>query len=262
MKKRKYHRGLTFEEVGFIKAASKNGYARDYIMSFLVYPGRKLSPACVSEIVNSDRAPSVPPLSQKEFERFVASRLLHNQSDTELDDRGPLSTYLIHQELGWALSETRHLFADESRRLEFKRDLPRADITLSRCLVAAAAMANAVGGYIIFGIDDHKELRGITDRDWDDFDWDKFSSELARLFQPVIEWRKRTIEFHEAMLGVIHIEMMELPPVISNADWHSIKAGTVYYRYERSSRRIEPGDLRRLLERRDKIIRREVLSSK
>lgn len=257
----RYLRGLTFEEVGFIKAASENGYVRDYIMSFLVYPGRKLSPACVSEVYTSDRVPSVPPLSQKEFERFVASRLLSNRPDKVLDDRGPLSTFLIHQELGWALSDDGVLFENETRRLEFKREMPKTDTTLSRCFIAAAAMANSVGGYIVFGIDDQKRLRGISENDWDNFNWDKFSSELARLFQPVINWRNRIVEFHGYNLGVVHIEMMEMPPVISSADWNAVKAGTIYYRYERSSSRIEPGDLLRLLERRDKISRREVLAN-
>lgn len=254
-----YRRGLTFEEVAFIKAAAARGFARDYIMGFLMYPGRTLSPACINDIVVQNVAPDVPSATQEELDHFISRRLSHQKSFTEAPARGPLSTYLVHQELGWALSDQDTLFETEGRRLELKRALPKSNSELSKCMIAAAALANADGGYLIFGIEDKKRtVLGITSDSWETFDWNKFASETARLFQPSIGWERRCIEYHGYQLGVIYVEPLELPPTVATADWNEVTSGSIYFRYPRSSERIRFGDLLRLLAKRDDHVRKRL----
>lgn len=231
-------------------------------MGFLMYPGRTLSPACISDVASKNKAPTVPEASQTEFDQFIAKRLARHQQSIVHDDRGPLSTYLIHQELGWALGEQGSLLESERRRLEFKREMPRNDNTLSRCIITAAAMANSAGGYLIFGIDDKTENAvGIQESAWKNFDWDKFSGLITKIFQPSIDWRKRLIPFEGVQLGVLYVYQIRMSPVISTADWHNVKAATIYYRQQRASDRINFGDLLELLARRDIQINRRKKSN-
>lgn len=252
-----YPRGLTFEEVAFIKAARLRGFARDYIMGFLMHPGRTLSPACINDVVQKDKAKDVPPASQEELDQFVAQRLAQQQTIVDAEKRGPLSTFLVHQELGWALGPSGSLFGDEGRRLEFKRELPSSLPTLAKCAKAAAAFANTDGGYLVFGIDDEtKKLVGVDPGAWRTFDWDKFSTQVARVFQPSINWQQRLIGYHGSDLGVVYVHPTDMPPVMAAVDWQDIHAGAIYYRYPKSSERIRYGDLLQLLARRDRLVRR------
>jgi hypothetical protein len=227
-------------------------------MGFLMHPGRTLSPACINDVVQKNKAPDVPPASQEEFDRFVSQRLAQQQSIIDYERRGPLSTFLIHQELGWALGPNGTLFGDEGRRLEFKRELPSSAEWLAKCAKTAAAFANTDGGYIIFGVEDNtKKPVGIDPVAWTAFDWDKFSTNVARVFQPSIAWQHRVIGYHGNDLGVIYVHPADLPPVLAVVDWHDVRASDIYYRYPKSCERIRYGDLAQLLLRRDQLIRRK-----
>lgn len=250
-----YVRGLKFHEVAFIKAMSQRDFRRDYIMSFLLYPGRTLSPACINDVVDKDRAPEVPPAAWEECEALMARRMSESQSADDDFTSGPLSAFAIHQELGFVISGQNSLFGHEGTRLEFKRQLPDQDKSLSRVLKTMAAMTNRAGGYVVFGIADDRTLVGIQPGAWDNFDWDAFSSRLASLFQPSIVWRRRMLEFEGVKIGAVYIFPAGRPPCVSTKDWHDIAEGTIYFRRPGVSDRIAYGDLLDLLARRDATLR-------
>lgn len=246
-----FPRGLRFHEVAFIKAMNARGYRRDYIMSFLLLPGRTLSPACINDVVEKDRAPDVPPASWDECEALMARRMREAQPEDDDATQGPLSTFAIHQELGFVLSRQETLFGEEGARIEFKRGLPEQDKSLARVLITAAAFANRAGGYVVFGITDDRKVVGVDQAEWNDYDWNKFSARLASLFQPSIDWRCRHLQFGESEIGVVYVHRAEHPPIIATRDWHGVREATIYFRTARSSDRISYGDLFNLLQRRD-----------
>ncbi len=68
-------RGLQRHEVAFIKTMRARGKSCDFIMSFLVRPGRVLSRACIDDVVGKDRAPDVPAATWEECEAFMTRRM-------------------------------------------------------------------------------------------------------------------------------------------------------------------------------------------
>ncbi len=196
-------------------------------------------------------------MTQNEFEAFVSRRLAHHQSFVQSDETGPLSTFIIHEELGWTLGQQKRLFADENSRIEFKSQLPSNDESLSKILKTIAAFANRNGGYIFFGVEDvDSRICGITIEEWSRFDWDRFAALLTKIFQPSVDWNSRQVEYNGHQLGVIYVHALEVRPTISTQKWHQIGKTTIYLRYARSSEPIHHGDLMRMLGERDEIVRK------
>lgn len=194
-------------------------------------------------------------MTQEELEAFISKRLAHFQILRDGADSGSLSKFMVHEELGWALEGQENLFQDENTRMEFKEQLPVSKQSLAGCLKTMAAFANKNGGYLVFGVENETlKVNGVTRKEWKSFDWDNYSARIMQLFQPSIEWDCRLIEYHDVQLGIVYVEPVDKPPVVSTRDWHGINEATVYQRYARSSQPIRHGDLLRLLERRDKFV--------
>lgn len=250
-----FQRGLSYQEISIIKRMRIMGHPRDYIFSFLIRPGRKLTPACISEVEKGKIGLDVGPATDHEVDVFIAKRL----SESSDPDRfyGPLSSFQIHQELGWIERSQGDLYRDETHRVEFKIKIPSKDEDLIKYAKTMSAFSNNVGGYIFFGISDERRVVGVDEADFLSFDWEKLSIICREYFQPDIEWDREIVHWREKNLGVIYTNQADQKPIVAAKSGKALTAGSIYYRYRGHTETIRPGDLFKLLAERDRRTRED-----
>lgn len=138
-------------------------------------------------------------------------------------------------------------------------------------LRAVAALANNLGGYVLFGVcdkgtkgpngEDHSHhVYGMDDNLFLDADAADFSMRLKSFFEPTPRFEIASISFDEKVVGVIYVHEHPSAPVIATKQGKSkIAEGDIFYRYPGQSTRIRYGDLRSMLDDRDKKARLESL---
>jgi hypothetical protein len=256
---RVFSRGLAYHEIAMIKRMRLMSHPRDYIFSFLLRPGRKLTPACISEVEAGKIGAEVEPATERELEVFVARRLA--EASDPGDYYGPLSSFQINEALGWFTRAQGDLLRDETQQVEFKIGAlsgPDALVDYSKTM---AAFSNNVGGYIFFGITDKRVPVGVDPSDFLSFDWDRLSALCRENFQPDIKWDRTLAVWHGKQLGVIYTYKATQKPVVAARTKHGIQIGSIYYRYRGHNEVIRPGDLFNMLNERDQQVREANKSS-
>jgi hypothetical protein len=244
-----FARGLAHHEVAIIKRMRLMGHRRDYIFSFIMRPGRKLTPACISEVENGKIGKEVEPATEDEVSSFVGRRLAEARDPG--DAYGPLSSFQINETIGWSLRAEGDLLTDETQRVEFKLFLAdKADDLLSYAKTMAA-FSNNVGGYIFFGISDNRRPVGVDPTEFLAFDWDRLSAICRESFQPDIRWERTLATWQGKALGVLYTYQAEPKPVVAAKNAKGLTVGSIYYRYRGHTENIRPGDLFKLLSDRD-----------
>lgn len=248
--KKTFARGLAYHEVALIKRMRLMEYPRDYIFSFILRPGRKLTPACIAEIENGQIGPDVEPATDREVEVFIAMRLAETSDGQEF--YGPLSSFQINEALGWYTRAQGDLFRDETQQVEFKITLGSSSDDLHKYAKTMSAFANNVGGYIFVGVTNERRVVGIDENDFMKFDWDRLANICREYFQPDIIWDRGLGSWGGNSLGVIYTYQAKLKPVVATKSTKNMSAGGIYYRYRGHTENIGVGDLFNLLAERDR----------
>jgi len=144
-------------------------------------------------------------------------------------------------------ASSNRLISRENGRLEFKEafNLGSAD----EYAKAAAAFANAQGGYIVFGVKDApRELVGLKSNNFDTFDSAKLTNALNERFSPEIHWEIHTSEQRGLRIGILHFAEATQKPVVCTKNGGCLQQGAIYYRYRGRSETIRYPELRRLLD--------------
>jgi len=139
------------------------------------------------------------------------------------------------------------LISRENSRLEFKEtfNLGSAD----EYAKAAAAFANAQGGYIVFGVKDApRELVGLKSNNFDTFDSAKLTNALNERFSPEIRWETHSTIVRGVKVGVLYFAETVQKPVVCTRGSGCLQQGAIYYRYRGRSEAIRYPELRRLLD--------------
>lgn len=260
---RRFARGLFAHEIAFVKSRAAYGLSTNYVFSFLLYPGRELTRACISEIRQGKIGSEVDPMTDEEANSFMQTKIAEIGTSPDIVTYGPLSSYHIGQQLGWVLRAGGDLLRDETQEIEFKIDIESSREKLFAYAKTMAAFANNKGGHIIFGVNDAREPVGIESDKFLNFDWDRLSLICAENFQPNVIWDRVIFEFSGCNLGAIYSHPSDQIPIIAMRDsGKSIKKGNVYFRYRGFTKPIEPLDLFELLRRRDEIQSRNGKSGK
>jgi hypothetical protein len=254
-----FSRGLAYHEIAMIKRMRSMGHPRDYIFSFLLRPGRKLTPACVSEVENGKIGIEVEPATERELEVFVARRLAEAADPGNY--YGPLSSFQINETLGWFTRAQGDLLRDETQQVEFKIGAISTADALIYYSKTMAAFSNNVGGYIFFGITDGRVPVGIDAADFLAFDWDRLAALCRENFQPDIQWDRALATWHEKTLGVIYTSKAKQKPVVAARTARGLQIGSVYYRYRGHNETIRPGDFFQMLADRDQQVREGIKES-
>jgi hypothetical protein len=139
------------------------------------------------------------------------------------------------------------LISRENSRLEFKEafNLGSAD----EYAKAAAAFANAQGGYIVFGVKDApRELVGLKSTNFDTFDSAKLTNALNERFSPEIRWEPHSAVVRGFKVGVLYFAEAAQKPVVCTKNAGCLQQGAIYYRHRGRSEAIRYPELRRLLD--------------
>lgn len=260
-KKKGVGRGLEAYEVALMKNMRNRGMTRDFIMSLILRPGRTLTPAAISEVMQGKIGPDIDEATDAEADAFIQKRM-NGVANISPDDLGsPTSQTVVLEVLRAANKSEGNAGALESRTLEFKEELPKDKA--ARCAIAKtiAAYANTGGGYVIFGISDDRTVVGISKTDIFSKYCDQISDIVTESFSPAVRWDKNVVQYKKKILGVIYVQKASDRPVVAVRDSEDIKKSTVYFRYEGKTQRIEPGDLLQMLSERDRLVAAAAVSS-
>ena len=177
-------RGLDAFEVALIKRMAQSGYPRDAIMSFIVRPGRKISPAAVHDVTSGRIGRDIEPATIQEAEQFMRKRVNEASQFTA----GPTSPTIVREILRVGHSPQQALPGFETSLIEYKRDLPSTKEDRSKIAKAIASLANAEGGYIFFGVEDSRKVVGIPLDARLGKCWTDLSTIVTSYFAPAITW--------------------------------------------------------------------------
>lgn len=243
-------RGLDAFEVALIKRMAQSGYPRDAIMSFIVRPGRKISPAAVHDVTSGRIGRDIEAATVQEAEQFMRKRVNEASQFTA----GPTSPTIIREILRVGHGPQQSLPGFETSLIEYKREVPNTKDGRSKIAKTVASLANAEGGYIFFGVEDSRNIVGVPD----DINLGKFWTDLSIVvtsyFAPAITWTPATVPVEGKEISVIYVSESRQKPIVSTGELCDIKKGVIYYRYPGISKAIEPGDLFTLLSQRDRIV--------
>lgn len=173
------------------------GLPRDYIMSFIVEPGRIVSPAAVDEVAKSKIGPDVAPAAVEVVEIYVRERIAAVRAIGGARYLGPVSPWRVQQVLTWSRPDQRSLLPAEGYETDFKAIFETTDDKKFRYLRSLAAYANFRGGYILFGVDDAGRALAFDHQRFLDYDWDHFDQIIESTFQPYFSWEKAVVELPE-----------------------------------------------------------------
>ncbi len=217
--------------------------ARDYIMSFITRPGRVVSPAVVGEIYSGVIGRDIEAASNQEADEFMEQSMLKAEPITG-EIGGPVSQTAVASLLRLNLGDGGLFSGAEQRYLEYKSQLPIDKEARAKIAKTMAAMANTVGGYIVFGIDNRGQVSGVPEDGNFGKCWDEIEDFLSHHFSPAIIWERNVVQFRGRFIAAIFVHESESKPVIAMQDSvASITKSAIFYRYEGKSQRIEPGDL-------------------
>ncbi|WP_407556856.1 helix-turn-helix domain-containing protein [Winogradskyella sp. 4-2091] len=116
-----------------------------------------------------------------------------------------------------------------------------------------ASFANANGGLIIYGVKNNGELVGLKNDKLQNFDNKDLSQELLDYFAPEIEFELFIKKINEFKIGFLYIHKSKNKPVVAiKTANNNIQESDIFYRYPGQSRRISYGDLRNIIEEKQK----------
>ncbi|WGM41269.1 ATP-binding protein [Caulobacter sp. NIBR1757] len=237
-----------------MKRMKLRGLARDHIMSFFIRPGRIISSAAPSEVMT--KRPDIEAATPEEVEAFINRRLNEASTSAPYHGFGPTSSVRVREILQIARDGQQALPGFEGVFAEFKSQPPKDQVSKAKIAKSMAAFANHRGGYIFIGVADDGEILGLPDDCRLEKMWNEIADVTTQKFTPFFRWERGIFETQGKTIAVAYVFECEQKPVISSTEYtREIPPGTIYFRYNRSSEAIKPGDLLEMLRARDQKVR-------
>lgn len=249
-------RSITDEEIALIKAMLARGMKNKDIQFFFNRPQRAVNTGRISTIRSETYSDSstIKTASAAELDTFIA-RFAHDAGSNGVSTIGASTTQSLTAAARalftkgtdgkWRLSN------GESQEHECKLGFDPKK--LSPIVRAIAALANNLGGYILFGVSNNGfSVEGI-DRTFIETDIVQITNKVKAHLSPTPSiTAKGTIEFDDKVVGFIRVEKHQDRPVIVYRDGDGLNEGEILFRYPGQSARIKFGDLRSMLDDRDR----------
>jgi hypothetical protein len=139
------------------------------------------------------------------------------------------------------------LVAKETNTLEFKENFNQND--LSRYAKTMVAMANAEGGYIIFGVSDNPRVpKGMSNNNLDRCDSKNIVTYLNNHFSKTINFDHQVCELNKKKFGYISIKKCDIKPILCiKNDGKILKKSEIYFRYNGESTNIQSSDIEKII---------------
>ena len=141
-----------------------------------------------------------------------------------------------------------YVLSFEDNEVEYKKILDWSNKeSRIKYLKELAALSNAGGGYLIFGVDDISGfILGLKDPK--EIDLAQIMDMFQSYFSPSIDIRAQRYKHNEKDLFVIYANKFEHIPTICKKSSHEIVDGRLYWRYSGKSEEIKGNDLINLLQ--------------
>ena|GEM_PF-201022 len=168
---------------------------------------------------------------------------------TALVEADPFHTRTLERIFKRDSADSERLNSTEAFDIEYKTSfnwLNRPEYTKTM-----AALSNARGGYIIFGVQDSKKTVGLQNSHFENIKIHKVTEDLNEFFSPEIRWKCHLYREETSGLsfGLIYVWEAEKKPVISlKNDGQDVKAAEIYYRYSGRSEKVRYPELRALID--------------
>jgi len=221
------------------------------IQFFFNRPDRSVNTGRISTIGNGSYSNSaeVSPASDEELDSFIRS--FASASGASKSNPQIRLADLVRSQFEMRGGEGWYLKGGENDECECK--LIFDPKKLSPLVRAVAAMANNKGGNIFFGVSDGKyRLEGI-EKAFGETDIVDIVEKIKTHLSPTPNIvAKEVVEIGGKQMGVIRVAKYPNPPVIVYRAGDGLNEGEILFRYPGQSSRIKFGDLRAMLEERDR----------
>lgn len=245
-------RSITEREIALIKAMLARGMKNKDIQFFFNRPDRSVNSGRISTIRSGSYSDSskILAVSDEELQAFVR----HFHQSTEGGIRANARSIVDKARAFFRKSKdsTWKLEGGEHEECECKVDFDPKKMTV--IVKAVAALANNKGGYIFFGITNAEfKVEGIGDQFTKTDIVQIVEKVKAHLSPTPTITAKETIDLDGLLVGFLHVAKYPTPPVIVYRDGDGLKEGEILFRYPGQSSRIKFGDLRAMLDERDRL---------
>lgn len=273
-------RSITDAEIALIKALSARGMKNKDIQFFFNRPDRPVNSGRITEIKDGSYsdAVSIPAADNKSLDAFLstfnatgvtASVKLPGTSSSAPPESGPMGKAALADMFEKQAGGTWRFKHGESDRHECKLDFGFKHA--GKWLRAVAALANNVGGYIVFGVRDKKitggnidpdsyTVSGLKSSEFANADPADFSKRIKAAFDPTPKVELAILDLEGTSVGIMYVHQHGSRPIIAqNGDGDQVKEGDIFFRYPGQSSRIKYSDLRSILDERDRQSREQIL---
>jgi hypothetical protein len=244
---------LSRQEVAIIKAMLAERFPSQDILAYFSRPGRSINMLRISEIRSGKKWGDVPRSSDQALRAYVDSYDKAIAEGVRVMPAGPLDDETITQLLKLSSTEPPKLSGSENETVEFKETFNWA--SPEHYAKAMVAFANNKGGYLLFGVNNDGVIVGTKRDKFEKVDSGKITQFLNKHFQPAISWDRLVTEIGGVAVAILYTYPAAVRPVLCVADKQDvIKDGDVYYRYGGRNDRIKSGELRHLMEQRERDV--------
>lgn len=249
-------RSITDHEIALIKAMLARGMKNKDIQFFFNRPDRAVNSGRITAIRSAtySNSASIPASTAAELDSFVEgfSRragngeiALVNVSTAHTLAVAARALFTKGDDGNWYLS------GGESQEHECKQGFDPKK--LAPIVRVVAALANNKGGFVFFGISNKGFCVEGVDGVFADTDIVQIADKVKAHLSPTPSiTAKGIIDFDGKVVGFIRIEKHQDRPVIVYRDGEGLNEGEILFRYPGQSARIKFGDLRSILEDRDR----------
>lgn len=273
-------RTISDEEIALIKAMADQGMKNKDIQFFFNRPDRSVNSGRITGIKDGSysNSASIPAASKDHVNAFITSYKkteapsyagISTSKSGEESGSNPIGEALLTAMFERQADNTWRFKFGESDRHECKQDFGFKHA--GKWLRAVAALANNVGGYIIFGVKDKRifdgkidpesyKVSGLSSTDFANADPSDFTKVIKATFDPTPKVETALLELEGVKVGIMYVHQHGSRPVIAQkGDGDQVKEGDIFFRYAGQSTRVKYSDLRSILDERDRQAREQIL---
>ncbi len=248
-------RSITDAEIGLIKAMLARGMKNRDIQFYFNRQDRPVNSGRITQIRGGSYGPEASQAPEAELDAFLSGFAPsavgavvggHNAAPQSLADRARLM-FEQRGRAGW------FLISHESETTECKETFClKPENRFADPLRSIAGLANNIGGFVFFGIDELPDgslsVVGMRDDAFAQMDPSELNRCLAGALDPVPTFITCLLDFEGKTVGAIYVEKHDHPPVMAIKNVSTeVREGTIYYRYVGETRAIKPGELRQII---------------
>lgn len=243
-------RSITDREIALMKAMLARGMKNKDIQFFFNRPDRPVNSGRISTIRAGSYSDSskIPAALDEELQAFLRESVFEERMRASATSVVEKARALFRK----SKNGTWKLESGEHEECECKLDFDPKKMTA--IVKAVAALANNKGGYIFFGIANTGfNVEGIGDQ-FSKTDIVQIVEKMKAHLSPTPTiTAKETMDFDGIVVGLLHVAKYPSPPVIVYRDGDGLNEGEILFRYPGQSSRIKFGDLRAMLDERDRL---------